>query len=87
MHHYGRLKAVCLGTPADGGSRTIWKGRLRDNDAYCMSKCARTPECIRAEAQYRNCASERKRGKGAALLIQQALSEPSLWSMIFEIHM
>lgn len=46
MHHYGRLKAVCLGTPADGEGWTIWKGRLCDNDAYCMSKCVWTQECI-----------------------------------------
>lgn len=61
MHHYGRLKAVCLGTPADGGGWTIWKGRLCDNDAYCMSKCARTPECICADALNRNYVSK---GKG-----------------------
>lgn len=37
MHHYGRLKAVCLGTPADGGGWSIWKGNLCDNDAHCVS--------------------------------------------------
>lgn len=41
MHHYGRLKAVCLGMPADGGAWTVWKGNLCDNDAYCMSKSVR----------------------------------------------
>ena len=67
MHHYGRLKAVCLGTPADGGGWTIWKGSLCDNDAYCMSKCVWTPECI--------CADEKRKinkNKGSPLLIQQA---------------
>lgn len=46
MHHYGRLKAVCLGMPADGGGWNIWKGNLCDNDAYCMSKSGWMQDCI-----------------------------------------
>lgn len=68
MHHYGRLKAVCLGAPADGGGWTIWKGNLCDNDAYCMSKCVWTQECIRAPAL----SVLKQKHKGGMLLIQQA---------------
>lgn len=63
MHHYGRLKALCLGMPADGEGWTIWKGSLCDNDAYCMSKCIRMQECICIGGRITT---------GALMLIQQA---------------
>lgn len=80
MHHYGRLKAVCLGTPADGGGWTIWNRRLGDNDAYCMSKCVDTgvDPCCRAKYEVI--------GKSGMWLIQQAPFHP-LWYVIFEIYM
>lgn len=81
MHHYGRLKAVCLGTPADGGGWTIWKGNLCDNDAYCMSKGVWTPEYMCVLLLKRKEKKKLKKRWPAANRLEKTFSVREIWYM------